>query len=620
MNYLQTESITKSYGDLVLYSDLNFSVEKGQRVAIVANNGAGKTSLLRILAGVDQPDTGNVIIRNDISLSYLPQEPFLNANLTVLEEVFASANQTMLVIKEFEEACLSSDTQRIDKATQAMENANAWDYEVRIKQTLSKLNITNFSQPINELSGGQKKRLALAKVLINEPDILILDEPTNHLDLNMIEWLEDLLNASKSTLIMVTHDRYFLDRVCNIIYEIDNRQIFKYKGNYSYYLEKREERITNQNIEIEKARQLYKKELDWINRMPQARGTKAKYRIDAFDDIKAKAFSEVKRQNLQIDMQGSRLGNKIIDIFNISKKYGNKVLLNDFSYKFMRGEKIGIVGANGIGKSTLLNIITGAIEYDSGHIEIGSTLNIGYYKQEHLPLNENKRVIEIIQEIADDIDMNDGRHLSPTQYLNYFMFPHDMHYSLVSKLSGGERKRLYLMTVLMHNPNFLILDEPTNDMDILTLNVLEDFLQQFNGCVIIVSHDRYFMDKVVDHLFVFEGDGKIKDFPGNYTQYREWRAAKDEAEKAEKTSNIKPQNVKERSTEKKKMSYKETKEFEQLSTDIEKLETEKAEIENLLSGGESDAKKIMELSQRFDLIVKEIDSKTERWLELSELC
>ncbi|MCQ2375456.1 MAG: ABC-F family ATP-binding cassette domain-containing protein [Salinivirgaceae bacterium] len=620
MNYLQAESITKSYGDLVLYSDLNFSVEKGQRVAIVANNGAGKTSLLRILAGVDQPDTGNVIIRNDISLSYLPQEPFLNANLTVLEEVFASANQTMLVIKEFEEACLSSDTQRIDKATQAMENANAWDYEVRIKQTLSKLNITNFSQPINELSGGQKKRLALAKVLINEPDILILDEPTNHLDLNMIEWLEDLLNASKSTLIMVTHDRYFLDRVCNIIYEIDNRQIFKYKGNYSYYLEKREERITNQNIEIEKARQLYKKELDWINRMPQARGTKAKYRIDAFDDIKAKAFSEVKRQNLQIDMQGSRLGNKIIDIFNISKKYGNKVLLNDFSYKFMRGEKIGIVGANGIGKSTLLNIITGAIEYDSGHIEIGSTLNIGYYKQEHLPLNENKRVIEIIQEIADDIDMNDGRHLSPTQYLNYFMFPHDMHYSLVSKLSGGERKRLYLMTVLMHNPNFLILDEPTNDMDILTLNVLEDFLQQFNGCVIIVSHDRYFMDKVVDHLFVFEGDGKIKDFPGNYTQYREWRAAKDEAEKQKKTSNIKPQNVKERSTEKKKMSYKETKEFEQLSTDIEKLETEKAEIENLLSGGESDAKKIMELSQRFDLIVKEIDSKTERWLELSELC
>lgn len=620
MNYLQAESITKSYGDLVLYTDLNFSIEKGQRVAIVANNGAGKTSLLRILAGVDQPDSGNVIIRNDISLSYLPQEPILNTNLTVLEEVFASANQTMLVIKEYEEACQSGNTQRLDIATQAMENANAWDYEVRIKQTLSKLNITNFSQPINELSGGQKKRLALAKVLINEPDILILDEPTNHLDLNMIEWLEDLLNASKSTLIMVTHDRYFLDRVCNIIYEIDNRQIFKYKGNYSYYLEKREERITNQNIEIEKARQLYKKELDWINRMPQARGTKAKYRIDAFDDIKAKAFSEVKRQNLQIDMQGSRLGNKIIDIFNISKKYGNKVLLNDFSYKFMRGEKIGIVGANGIGKSTLLNIITGAIEYDSGHIEIGSTLNIGYYKQEHLPLNENKRVIEIIQEIADDIDMNDGRHLSPTQYLNYFMFPHDMHYSLVSKLSGGERKRLYLMTVLMHNPNFLILDEPTNDMDILTLNVLEDFLQQFNGCVIIVSHDRYFMDKVVDHLFVFEGDGKIKDFPGNYTQYREWRAEKDESEKTEKPVAAKPQSVKERSTDKKKMSYKESKEFEQLSIDIEKLETEKTEIESLLSGGESDAQKIMELSQRFDLIIKEIDSKTERWLELSELC
>lgn len=616
MNYLQAEGITKSYGDLVLYSDINLSVEKEQHVAIIARNGAGKTSLLRILAGADIPDSGNVIIRNDITLGYLEQDPHLNPELTVIEEVFESSDSTILTIKEYEEACQSDDADRLTNATNAMDQAKAWNYEARIKQILSQLNINNFEQKVKHLSGGQKKRLALAKTLIHEPDILILDEPTNHLDLNMIEWLEVFLNTSKSTLIMVTHDRYFLDRVCNIIYEIDDKQIYKYKGNYSYFLSKREERIYNQNTEIEKARQLYKKELDWIKRMPQARGTKAKYRIDAFEAIKDTAFKSVKNETMQIDIKSSRLGTKIINLFSIYKNFGDKVILNDFTYQFKRGEKIGIVGKNGIGKTTLLNIITGNEPCDKGKIEIGTTLQIGYYKQEDAHFDPNKRVIEVIQEIAEDIAVGDGRRLSPTQFLNYFLFPHSMHYSYISKLSGGEKKRLYLMTILMRNPNFLILDEPTNDLDIVTLNVLEDFLSQYDGCVLIVSHDRFFMDKVVDHLFVFEGNGKIKDFPGDYTQYREWKSKQAKPE-SETVKNGHAQQ-KERPAEKRKLTFKERKEFEQLELDIDALETEKRQIESALSGGETDSGKIMELSNRFEEIKKLLDEKSDRWIELSE--
>lgn len=616
MNYLQAEGITKSYGDLVLYSDINLSVEKEQHVAIIARNGAGKTSLLRILAGADIPDSGNVIIRNDITLGYLEQDPHLNPELTVIEEVFESSDSTILTIKEYEEACQSDDADRLTNATNAMDQAKAWNYESRIKQILSQLNINNFEQKVKHLSGGQKKRLALAKTLIHEPDILILDEPTNHLDLNMIEWLEAFLNTSKSTLIMVTHDRYFLDRVCNIIYEIDDKQIYKYKGNYSYFLSKREERIYNQNTEIEKARQLYKKELDWIKRMPQARGTKAKYRIDAFEAIKDTAFKSVKNETMQIDIKSSRLGTKIINLFSIYKNFGDKVILNDFTYQFKRGEKIGIVGKNGIGKTTLLNIITGNEPCDKGKIEIGTTLQIGYYKQEDAHFDPNKRVIEVIQEIAEDIAVGDGRRLSPTQFLNYFLFPHSMHYSYISKLSGGEKKRLYLMTILMRNPNFLILDEPTNDLDIVTLNVLEDFLSQYDGCVLIVSHDRFFMDKVVDHLFVFEGNGKIKDFPGDYTQYREWKSKQAKPE-SETVKNGHAQQ-KERPAEKRKLTFKERKEFEQLELDIDALETEKRQIESALSGGETDSGKIMELSNRFEEIKKLLDEKSDRWIELSE--
>jgi len=616
MNYLQAEGITKSYGDLVLYENISLSVEKGQRVAIIANNGAGKTSLLRILAGADTPDSGSVIIHNDITVGYLEQDPQLNPQLSVIEDVFESADTTIQIIKEYEEACLSHDEQWLSNAINAMDQAKAWTYENRIKQILSQLNINNFEQKVDQLSGGQKKRLALAKTLIDEPDILILDEPTNHLDLNMIEWLETFLTTSKSTIIMVTHDRYFLDRVCDVIYEIDDNQIFKYKGNYSYFLSKRDERIYNQNTEIEKARQLYKKELEWINRMPQARGTKAKYRIDAFEDIKKTAFKSVRTESVQIDIKSSRLGSKIIDMFSIYKSFGEKVLLDDFTYQFKRGEKIGIVGSNGIGKSTLLNIITGNIPCDKGKIEVGTTIRIGYYKQENAEFNSSKRVIEVIQDIAEDIAMGDGRRLSPTQFLNYFLFPPPMHYSQISKLSGGERKRLYLMTILMRSPNFLILDEPTNDLDIVTLNVLEDYLSQYDGCVLIVSHDRFFMDKVVDHLLVFQGNGKIKDFPGNYSQYREWKSKQVKTENVAAKSEVKPQ--KERPAEKRKLTFKERKEFEQLEIDIEQLETEKSQIETALSGGESDANKIAEMSKRFEEISQLLNTKTDRWIELSD--
>ncbi|MBP5668003.1 MAG: ABC-F family ATP-binding cassette domain-containing protein [Salinivirgaceae bacterium] len=619
MNYLQAEGITKSYGDLVLYNGISLSVEKEQRVAIIANNGAGKTSLLRILAGADTPDSGSVTIRNDLRLGYLEQSPKLNPELTVIEEVFESSDVTLQTIKEYEMACRDNNTERLANATSAMDAAKAWNYEARIKQILSQLNINNFEQKVGQLSGGQKKRLALAKTLIDDPDILILDEPTNHLDLNMIEWLEAFLNSSKSTLIMVTHDRYFLDRVCDIIYEIDDKQIFKYRGNYSYFLAKREERIYNQNSEIEKARQLYKKELDWIRRMPQARGTKAKYRIDAFEDIKGTAFKNTRSESMQIDIKSSRLGTKIIDLFSIDKRFGDKVLLNDFTYQFRRGEKIGVVGANGAGKTTLLNIITGNEPYDRGRIEIGTTIKIGYYKQEEVSFDENKRVIEVIQDVAEDIAVGEGTRLSPTQFLNYFLFPHQMHYAYVSKLSGGERKRLYLMTVLMRNPNFLILDEPTNDLDIVTLNVLEDYLSKYDGCVLIVSHDRFFMDKVVDHLFVFEGDGKIKDYPGNYTQYRDWKNSQAKAETAAAKPEQSLQKPRERTEAKHRMTFKERKEFEQLETEIEQLETEKSQIEAALSGGESDAKKITELSTRFDEVSRLLDEKSDRWIELSEI-
>ncbi|MGD9994338.1 MAG: ABC-F family ATP-binding cassette domain-containing protein [Salinivirgaceae bacterium] len=618
MNYLQVDNLTKSFGDLELFKNISFTVDKDQRVALIARNGAGKTSLLKIIGGKDSADSGQIIFRNDISIGFLEQEPSLNPELTVMDQIYLSSDEVLTAIKNYESACADDNPDALSAVMHTMDTLKAWDYEVKIKQILAQLKITQLSQKVKELSGGQQKRLALASVLITEPDVLIMDEPTNHLDLEMIEWLENYLKSSNSTLILVTHDRYFLDRVCNVILELDNNQIYRYKGNYSYFLEKRDERIQNQTSEIEKARSLFKKELDWINRSPSARTTKAKYRIDSFYETQEKAQQRIGNEEVKIEVSSARLGKKIVDLEHISKKFGDTKIITDFSYKFIRSEKVGIVGMNGVGKTSLLNLITQKLELDSGQIEVGSTVVFGYYSQQGIQFDENKRVIDVIQELAEDIQVADGKQMTPTQFLNYFLFPPSMHYAYVYKLSGGEKRRLYLMTVLMKNPNFLILDEPTNDLDIMTLNVLEDYLKSFSGCVLLVSHDRYFMDKIVDHLFVFEGEGLIKDFPGNYSQYREWITGKEqEMKKQEKIATPKPEKTKVQK-EKTKLSYKEQQEFEQLSVQIEQLEQEKVAIEAGFSDGSLKDDALIKASERHAALIEELNEKELRWLQLSE--
>jgi ATP-binding cassette subfamily F protein uup len=618
MNYLQVDNLTKSFGDLELFKNISFTVDKDQRVALIARNGAGKTSLLKIIGGKDSADSGQIIFRNDISIGFLEQEPFLNPELTVMDQIYLSSDEVLTAIKNYESACADDNPDALSAAMHTMDTLKAWDYEVKIKQILAQLKITQLSQKVKELSGGQQKRLALASVLITEPDVLIMDEPTNHLDLEMIEWLENYLKSSNSTLILVTHDRYFLDRVCNVILELDNNQIYRYKGNYSYFLEKRDERVQNQTSEIEKARSLFKKELDWINRSPSARTTKAKYRIDSFYETQEKAQQRIGNEEVKIEVSSARLGKKIVDLEHISKKFGDTKIITNFSYKFIRSEKVGIVGMNGVGKTSLLNLITQKLELDSGQIEVGSTVVFGYYSQQGIQFDENKRVIDVIQELAEDIQVADGKQMTPTQFLNYFLFPPSMHYAYVYKLSGGEKRRLYLMTVLMKNPNFLILDEPTNDLDIMTLNVLEDYLKSFSGCVLLVSHDRYFMDKIVDHLFVFEGEGLIKDFPGNYSQYREWNTGKEqEMKKQDKIATPKPEKSKVQK-EKTKLSYKEQQEFEQLSVQIEQLEQEKAAIEAGFSDGSLKDDALIKASERHAALIEELNEKELRWLQLSE--
>ncbi len=618
MNYLQVDNLTKSFGDLELFKDISFTVDKDQRVALIARNGAGKTSLLKIIGGKDTADNGQIIFRNDISVGFLEQEPSLNQELTVTDQIFQSSDEVLTAIKNYESACTGDNPDALSAAMHTMDILKAWDYEVKIKQILAQLKITQLNKKVKELSGGQQKRLALASVLITEPDVLIMDEPTNHLDLEMIEWLENYLKSSNSTLILVTHDRYFLDRVCNVILELDNNQIYRYKGNYSYFLEKRDERIQNQTSEIEKARSLFKKELDWINRSPSARTTKAKYRIDSFYETQEKAQQRIGSEEVKIEVSSARLGKKIVDLDRITKKFGDTKIVNNFSYKFMRSEKVGIVGMNGAGKTTLLNLITQKLERDSGQIEVGSTVVFGYYTQKGIQFDENKRVIDVIQELAEDIQVADGKQMTPTQFLNYFLFPPSMHYAYVYKLSGGEKRRLYLMTVLMKNPNFLILDEPTNDLDIMTLNVLEDYLKSFSGCVLLVSHDRYFMDKIVDHLFVFEGDGLIKDFPGNYSQYREWLTSKElELKKQDKLAAPKPDKPKVQK-EKTKLSYKEQQEFDQLTLKIAQLEQEKAIIEVGFSDGSLQDDALIKASERHAALIEELNEKELRWLQLSE--
>ena len=618
VSYLQVENLTKSFGDLVLFSDLSFGIAEGQRIGLIAKNGSGKTTLLNILAGKEGYDEGRITFRRDLRVGYLEQSPSYPSELTVLEACFYHGNSTVQLIKEYEHCMETPGNPGMDELLLRMEHEKAWDYERRAKQILSQLKIRDFDQPIKQLSGGQLKRVALANVLITEPDLLIMDEPTNHLDLEMTEWLEEYLNKGSLSLLMVTHDRYFLDRVCSEIIEIDNRQIYSYKGNYSYYLEKRQERMEATNAEIARANNLYRTELEWMRRMPQARGHKARYREEAFYELEKVAKQHTYEANVKLDVKASYIGSKIFEADHLCKRFGDLKILDDFSYIFSRYEKMGIVGNNGTGKSTFIKILMGLEKPDSGVLDIGETVRFGYYSQDGLQFDDQMKVIDVVTDIAEVIELGNGKQLTASQFLQHFLFTPENQHSYVYKLSGGERRRLYLCTVLMRNPNFLVLDEPTNDLDIVTLQVLEEYLCNFKGCVIVVSHDRYFMDKVVDHLLVFRGQGDIRDFPGNYSDYRDWKLAKASHDKAvSKPKEEKTQRV--RLNEKRRMTFKERKEFEQLEQDIACLEEEKKLIEDSLCSGELSVDELTEKSKRLPLLEAELDEKTMRWLELSEI-
>ena len=571
---LQVENLTKSFGDLVLFENISFGLVGGQRVGLIAKNGSGKSTLLNILSGKEGYDEGKISFRRDLRVGYLEQSPSYPEELTVLEACFHHGNTTVDLIKDYERCMETEGHPGLDELLVRMDHEKAWDYEQKAKQILSQLKIRDFDQQVKHLSGGQLKRVALANTLITEPDLLILDEPTNHLDLDMTEWLEEYLRRTNLTLLMVTHDRYFLDRVCSEIIEIDNRTIYSYKGNYSYYLEKRQERIDAKTVEVERANNLYRTELEWMRRMPQARGHKARYREEAFYELEKVAKQRFHDANVKLDVKASYIGNKIFEADHLCKAFGDLKILDDFSYIFARYEKMGIVGNNGTGKSTFIKILMGLVKPDSGTLDIGETVRFGYYSQDGLQFNEQMKVIDVVQDIAEVIELGNGKRLTASQFLQHFLFTPETQHSYVYKLSGGERRRLYLCTVLMRNPNFLVLDEPTNDLDIVTLQVLEEYLQGFKGCVIVVSHDRYFMDKVVDHLLVFNGGGDIRDFPGNYTQYREWKEAKARHDKEQQAA-TKPQAAakpaRTRQDEKRRMSFKERREFEQLEKEIAEL-------------------------------------------------
>lgn len=616
--YLQVDNLTKSFGDLVLFENISFGVAEGQRIGLIAKNGSGKSTLLNILAGREGYDGGSIVYRRDLRVGYLEQDPRYPSGLTVLEACFHHGNSTVELIKEYERCMATDGNPGLDDLLARMEHEKAWEYEQKVKQILSQLKIFNFNQPVDQLSGGQLKRVALANALITEPELLILDEPTNHLDLDMTEWLEDYLSRTKLSLLMVTHDRYFLDRVCSEIIEIDNRQLYQYKGNYSYYLEKRQERIDAKNAEIERANNLYRTELDWMRRMPQARGHKARYREEAFYELEKVAKQRMRNDNVKLEVKASYIGSKIFEADHLCKRFGDLKILDDFSYIFARYEKMGIVGNNGTGKSTFIKILMGEEKPDSGTLDIGETVRFGYYSQEGLQFDDQMKVIDVVQQIAEVIEFADGRRLTASQFLQHFLFTPETQHSYVYKLSGGERRRLYLCTVLMRNPNFLVLDEPTNDLDIITLNVLEEYLRNFKGCVIVVSHDRYFMDKVVDHLLVFNGQGDIRDFPGNYSDYRDWKEARAKKEReAAKPQEEKTARV--RLNEKRKMSFKERREFEQLEQEIAELEKEKSQIEEGLCSGTLSVEELTEKSKRLPILNDLIDEKTMRWLELSEM-
>ena len=603
-----------SHGEVELFNNLSFGINKDQKIAFIAKNGTGKTTVLNIIAGVDSPDSGQVISRKGLKIEYLSQEETLDYDLTVEQTIFNSDNDTLKIIEEYENALKNpSDEKAYQHAFEKMEQHNAWDFETQYKQILFKLKLEDLSQKVSSLSGGQRKRLALAVILIHKPDLLILDEPTNHLDLEMIEWLENYFKKEKITLFMVTHDRYFLERVCNEIVELDNGGFYTYKGNYSYYLQKKEERITQEQASIDKAKNLFTKELDWMRRQPKARTTKSKSRIDDFYKIKEEAHKRRDNHHVQLEINMERMGSKILELHHISKSFGDLQILNKFEYVFKRGERIGIIGKNGTGKSTFLNIITQKIPVDAGKVVVGETIKFGYYTQDGINPKPGQKVIEIIKEYGEYIPLTKGRKISAAQLLERFLFNRKRQYDFVEKLSGGERKRLYLCTVLIQNPNFLILDEPTNDLDIITLNVLENFLLDFPGCLLVVSHDRYFMDKIVDHLFVFRGDAVIEDFPGNYSDFRVYEDSKPTKE----STNIPKVDTRVKTVTKAKLSFKEKKEYDAIESDIEGLTSQKSDIEASFLDGNLSGEEINELSKKIQEINSEIDQKEERWFELS---
>lgn len=617
MEYLKLENVSKSFGDKLLFDRINLSISKGQKIALIAKNGTGKTSLLRLIAGEEAPEGENarLNLHKDVRVGYLEQEPDLDMNATVIDAALDSENRAIRAVKELELATIKSESEAIQKAIEKIEDLKAWNIEEKVKEILGKLKIHDYSQTVGTLSGGQRKRLALAKLLIDEPEFLILDEPTNHLDIDMIEWLEDYLGRNKLSLFMVTHDRYFLERVCNEIVELENGKLFVYRGNYSDYLEKKSARVQSEQSSLDKTKKLYKKELEWIRRQPKARGTKAKARVDKFDSIEEKVKQKQDQQQLSIHIDMQRLGAKILEIHNVSKSFGDNKIVDSFSYKFKKGERVGLAGPNGSGKTTLINIFTGKLPPDTGKVIVGDTVKFGYYTQDNENLRDDWRVIDAIRDIADYIPLKKGRKLTAESLLENFLFPRAQQQVIVSQLSGGEKRRLNLLRVLMGNPNFLILDEPTNDLDVITLNVLEEFLMSYQGCLLITSHDRFFMDKIVEHSFVLLGDGKIKDYNGRYSDFRISDYKKSESKE---TLADKPVSVTSEEPEVRKLSYKEKMEFQQLESDIEKMEKRKSEIEKAFQDPELSNSQIQELSKEMGEIEKALTVKEDRWLELSE--
>lgn len=619
-NLLQVENLTKSFGVNSLFDDINFTINEGDKVGLIAKNGTGKSTLLSIIAGDDTPDDGKLIFKNDVAIGYLKQLPQFEPHLSVMDTCLIGDDDQSKAIRQYENALIEGNNEEMTKAIQAMDLASAWDYEERFKQILSQLKIDDFKQRISELSGGQIKRVSLAKILISNPQFLILDEPTNHLDIDMIEWLEAYLSRSRMTILMVTHDRYFLDKICSKILELDQKSIYGYDGNYNYYLEKRAERIDAQNAAVEKARNLLRTEIEWMRRQPQARAHKAQYRIDAFYDLKERAQSHNDKGDMELNVKAGYIGKKIFVAHHVSKSFDGKVILNDFNYIFSRYEKLGIVGDNGVGKSTFIKLLLDRIQPDSGYFEIGETVKFGYYSQEGIHFDEGKKVIDAIRDVAEHIYFDEKHHYSASQFLQLFLFSPTDQQKLIEKLSGGEKRRLYLAMVLMSKPNFLILDEPTNDLDIQTLEILEDYLSKFSGCLIVISHDRFFMDRCVDHTFVFMGDGVIKDFPGNYSEYRAWKEAHEKEQATAQKQKAESKPAKPRSNNRdnsQKLTFKEKREFEELTESIERLTKEKEELFNLFNSGEK-IDDVATKASRFEEVKDLLDEMELRWLELSE--